>query len=70
MRKRITQEPTPAAEIVRYKRPYQVKDWGERTKTSNATTYRRIKDGTLLLEYYGSVPFIVAGPAAFADHVA
>jgi hypothetical protein len=70
MRKRITPEPTPAAEIVRFKNPYRIAEWGERTRTSKATTWRRIKDGTLTLEYYGSVPFIVAGPAAFADQVA
>jgi hypothetical protein len=61
---------TASTPITRYKKPRRIRQWCEQTQTSQATTWRRIKDGTLLVEYYGNVPYIVAGPAAFADQVA
>ena len=49
------------------KRKFRIKDWCEETHTSPATTWRRIKDGTLKVVYYGRIPFIVGGPAGIFD---
>jgi hypothetical protein len=54
----------------RYKKARRIKQWCDDTRTSRATTWRRIADGTILIEYYGNVLYVVAGPAAFADQVA
>jgi hypothetical protein len=51
-----------SAAIVRFKKPRRLKEWGAFTGTSKATTWRRIKDGTLLVEYLGTIPYIVGGP--------
>jgi hypothetical protein len=49
------------------RRRYRIAEWVEETKTSRATTWRRIKDGTLQVAYYGNIPYIVDGPAEFFE---
>lgn len=58
---------TPKRATRRFKKPRRIKQWCEETRTSPATAWRRVKDGTLLIEYYGNIPFIVAGPAGLFD---
>jgi hypothetical protein len=58
--------PQPPAPIVRFKKPRRLKEWCAFTGTSKATTWRRIKDRTLLVEYLGAIPYIVGGPAGLS----
>jgi hypothetical protein len=63
MFKRITPEPPPPTATIRFKTPRRISEWCAFSGTSRATTWRRIKDRTLLVEYFGSIPYIVGGPA-------
>jgi hypothetical protein len=47
------------------RRRYRLQQFVAETGTSKATVWRRIKDGTLKVEYFGDIPFIVDGPAMF-----
>lgn len=49
------------------KRKFRIVEWCQHTKTSRATTWRRIKDGTLKVTYYGKIPFITDGPIGIFD---
>jgi hypothetical protein len=57
---------SPPPPIVRFKKPRRLKDWCAFTGTSKATTWRRIKDGTLLIAYLGAIPYIIGGPAGLS----
>jgi hypothetical protein len=58
--------PVPAAAPKRRRR-YRIAEWIEETRTSRPTTWRRIKDGTLKVAYYGRIPYIVDGPREFFE---
>lgn len=51
---------------IRYKKPRRVKKFCEDTGVSKPTVWRRIKDGTLQVEYLGDIPLIVGGPAGLS----
>jgi hypothetical protein len=57
----------PAAAAPPKRRRYRIAEWVEETKTSRPTTWRRIKDGTLKVAYYGKIPYIVDGPREFFE---
>jgi hypothetical protein len=57
---------SPAAPI-KYRRPRRIDQWVEETKTSRATTWRRVRDGTLQITYLGDIPFITGGPPGFEE---
>ena len=60
-------EALPQEAAVRYAKAYRIAEWCERTRTSPATTWRRIQDKTLIVTRYGTIPYIVGGPAALAE---
>ena len=52
--------------IIRYKKARRIKKFCEDTSVSKPTVWRRVKDGTLVVEYLGDIPLIVGGPAGLS----
>jgi hypothetical protein len=63
----VKNTPPPPVTPIKRKRRFRIKEWCEETQTSPATTWRRVKDGTLKVVYYGRIPFIIGGPAGLFD---
>jgi hypothetical protein len=61
---------TPPSVAPIKRRGFRIDEWCERTRTSRATTWRRIKDGSLEVTYLGRIPFITGGPAGLFDESA
>lgn len=58
-------EPQPERPVAPMRIGYRVNEWAALTGTSRETTYRRIKDGTLIAVKYGGVT-LIKGLAAHA----
>ena len=61
-RKRSRASTPPSVAPIK-RRGFRIAEWCAMTGTSRATTWRRIKDGTLEVTYLGRIPFITGGPA-------